>query len=76
MSIDICDPVADLQTTQNEYGPDLIKNITGLRSDDYQAIVLAVAHDHFSFLPLRETPNQVIYDLKSALNKEVVDKRL
>ena len=43
---------------------------------DYQAIVLAVAHNEFAGLQLAATAEQVVYDVKAVLPKEQVDGRL
>lgn len=76
MAIDICDPVADADTTRQEYGLQLIDSIEKIDPSEYQAIILAVAHDQFKNIPLEKKANRVIYDLKSVLEKSAVDKRL
>ncbi|WP_026952292.1 nucleotide sugar dehydrogenase [Algoriphagus mannitolivorans] len=43
---------------------------------DYSAIILAVAHQEFKNWPIQKSENQVIFDVKSVLEKEKVDARL
>ena len=43
---------------------------------DYSAIILAVAHQEFKNWPIQKSENQVVFDVKSVLEKEKVDARL
>ena len=43
---------------------------------DYDAVVLAVAHNEFKQMHLQETPETVVFDIKGILEKEKVDARL
>lgn len=43
---------------------------------NYDAIVLAVGHDEFKNLVIKKESHQVIYDVKSILDKDIVDERL
>ena len=66
--VDVYDPWADKQEVKHEYGLDLIDN-EELKVEEYDAVVLAVAHDKFKELDLKTTDNQVVYDIKSILDK-------
>lgn len=77
--VDVCDPWADVQEVKREYGIDLIG--FGSACDeagiaDYDAVVLAVAHDEFKKLKIKTSDKQVVFDIKSILDKKYVDGRL
>lgn len=71
---DIYDPLAIAAQVQNEYGIQLIDSL----NEKYCAIVLAVAHQEFLTLDLKQflIPNGVLFDTKGVLSKEMVDGRL
>ncbi len=71
--VDIYDPWADPQEVEHEYGIQLKGNID---FKAYQTIVLAVAHDEFKQLNIAKTSDQVIFDIKSFLDPEIVDGKL
>ena len=76
MAVDVYDPWASAAEVQEEYG---IKILTGKAVPDissYAAVVLAVSHDEFASLPLKKKSNQVIYDVKGFLDRDLVDARL
>jgi UDP-N-acetyl-D-galactosamine dehydrogenase len=76
MAVDVYDPWASAAEVQEEYG---IKIFTGKdlpEISSYAAVVLAVSHDEFASLSLRKSPNQVIYDVKGVLDRDLVDARL
>jgi UDP-N-acetyl-D-galactosamine dehydrogenase len=68
-SISVYDPWADKQEVKQEYGLDLITDNKQLETKNYEAVVLAVAHDKFKGLDLKTTNNQVVYDIKSILDE-------
>jgi UDP-N-acetyl-D-galactosamine dehydrogenase len=72
--VDVYDPWADHAEVKHEYGIDLIDK----PGNDYDAIVLAVAHNEFKELDIRSlgSSNPVIYDIKGLLDKSIVDERL
>lgn len=74
MRIDLYDPWADKEEVQHEYGIDLIDS----PDDNYDAVVLAVAHNEFLELDVTSLrrENGVVYDVKSILPKDRVDGRL
>ena len=73
--IDVYDPHADKNEVYNEYGISLIDEIDSA----YDAIILAVSHLEFgilNFARLKNSQDSVIFDVKSFLNREIVDGRL
>ena len=75
MNVDVYDPHADKHEVKEEYGIDLVESI----SDKYDAIILAVSHKKFLELDLRAicaSSNSIIYDIKSFLERSLVDARL
>jgi UDP-N-acetyl-D-galactosamine dehydrogenase len=72
--IDIYDPWAVAAEVKHEYGRDIVENYN---LADYQAIVLAVAHNVFRETDFsKRKPGCVLYDIKSILPVDVVDGRL
>lgn len=73
-NIDLFDPWADASEVWEEYG---IK-LKSKKDNDYDAIILLVAHIEFQNLKLEELVKQpnVIYDVKGFLPKRDVDSRL
>jgi len=71
---DIYDPWADSAEVEHEYGVSLVKEL----SNDYDAVVLAVAHKEFRALDINSLKKDgaVVYDIKGFLPKGVADKRL
>lgn len=74
INVDLYDPWADKDEVQHEYGINLVDE----PSKDYDAVVLAVAHNEFLELDVNswKKPNGVLYDVKSILPKDIVDGRL
>ncbi len=75
------DPWADPDEVKKAYSIDLIECPNGTLQNRYDTIVLAVAHDQFKELEFgnrnnRNGNNVVLYDIKSVLDKNVVDGRL
>ena len=58
---------------KREYGLELKENYN---LDEYDAVVLAVAHNEFKELKLEKNDKQVIYDIKAFFDKNFVDGRL
>jgi UDP-N-acetyl-D-galactosamine dehydrogenase len=77
VNVSICDPWAEPTKVKDEYGI-VTTNILSDGSIKYDAVILAVAHDEFNKLNIRELVNRnsVIYDVKSVLSKENFDARL
>ena len=73
LQVEVHDPLANAYEVHKEYGIELIKEID---LNDYEVVLLAVAHDDFKDLQIKTTPNKVVYDLKGILPRQNVDKRL
>ena len=67
-NIDVHDPWADKGEVKHEYNLNLISNPES-NIQDYDGVVLAVAHDEFKSLEFTGLEKKVIYDIKSILNK-------
>jgi UDP-N-acetyl-D-galactosamine dehydrogenase len=63
---------------KDEYGINLITEKQLKANGDYDAIVLAVAHDSFKALDIKalKRDKTIVYDVKGVLPLEVVDERL
>lgn len=76
-NITVWDPWADPKAVKHEYGIDIVNS---LEEKDFEAVILAVAHNHFKNLEIRsylkDNQNGVVYDVKGILSKEFVDARL
>lgn len=76
LDLDIHDPWADPEEVKHEYNIDILKKLKG---DNYQAIIIAVAHNEFKtidFKAIKAAGNSVVFDTKGFLDREVVDGRL
>ena len=74
LKVEVFDPVADPESVYKEYGISLTKT-----PGKYQAIILAVAHQVFIENGVGKYKNPkgaVLYDIKSTLDREVIDGRL
>jgi UDP-N-acetyl-D-galactosamine dehydrogenase len=75
LEVDIFDPHADDQEVYREYGIELQEEISGT----YDSIILAVSHEEFrefNFKDLRKSESSVIFDIKSFLDRSLIDGRL
>jgi UDP-N-acetyl-D-galactosamine dehydrogenase len=75
---DVCDPWANTAEAKREYDIDLVEPAAG---DDYDAIILGVAHRQFAdwgIATLRGfgKPDAVVYDVKHLFPRDAVDGRL
>ena len=73
LQVEVYDPLANAYEVHKEYGIELIHE---LDLNDYEVVLLAVAHDDFKDLQIKTTPDKVVYDLKGILPRQNVDKRL
>ena len=74
VAVEVYDPLADPELVKKEYGISLTKTPA-----KYEAIILAVAHQVFleKGVGHYKNPNgAIVYDIKSALDREVIDGRL
>lgn len=76
LEVDIHDPWANPEDVKHEYNLDIKTNINGW---NYQAIIIAVAHDEFSkieFNAIKAAGDVVMFDTKGFLDRSLVDGRL
>ncbi|MFZ4106901.1 nucleotide sugar dehydrogenase [Flavobacterium sp.] len=75
--IDVYDPWANHDEVLHEYGIKLIDNLAKKQAS-YDTVVLAVAHEEFKHLAIREfvKENGIVYDIKNLFHKTLVDARL
>jgi UDP-N-acetyl-D-galactosamine dehydrogenase len=76
IKVDIYDPWANCNEVLHEYGIDIYSNIPA--KAQYSAVILAVAHEKFRNLNVREIVGNkgVVYDVKGILSKNLIDARL
>ena len=79
--ITICDPWANPEEVFREYNLPLTTSIQQLATSQYDAVVLAVAHDQFKEMNEAElkalcAAQSVIFDIKNVLPRDLVDARL
>jgi len=65
-NVEVSDYWADSQEVKREYNLNLTPS-SELNTNDYSAIILAVAHDEYKGMPLNNK-EQVVFDIKSVLN--------
>lgn len=78
LDLDIYDPWVDPKEVEHEYG---LAPVNALKNNEYDAIILAVAHDQFKKMTAADIhalgkTKHVLYDLKYALNKQDSSIRL
>lgn len=76
MEVDVYDPWANPKEVAHEYGLEIKSGSDIPILEDYSAVILAVAHKEFDSLPIKKSDNQVVYDVKGILDKNLVDSRL
>lgn len=74
LNVDVYDPHAIPEEVQDEFNIELINNI----GNKYDLILLGVSHKYFLSLDINslKKKNSIIFDLKSVLDKNIVDARL
>lgn len=75
-NITIYDPWANIEEVKHEYCLEIVNTLP--LQEEYDAVILAVAHKQFSQLDIRSfsKENTVIYDVKGILNRSIIDGRL
>jgi len=78
LDLDIYDPWVDPKEVEHEYG---LAPISALQNNEYDAVILAVAHDQFKQMTAADIhalgkTKHVLFDLKYILSKEYSDIRL
>lgn len=74
LEVEVYDPIADTELVKKQYGITLTKT-----PKKYEAVILAVAHQVFLEKGVGQYKNPngaVVFDIKSALDREIVDGRL
>ncbi|MCE5225904.1 MAG: nucleotide sugar dehydrogenase [Porphyromonadaceae bacterium] len=74
-NITIHDPWADPAIAKHEYGVELQND---LPQEKFDSVILAVAHDEFRALDIRQITNRasIVYDVKGILPEEIIDGKL
>ena len=78
-NITVYDPYASADAVMNDYGTTITSDVDALQPQQYDAVVLAVAHEEFKHLDVRRLLKSevgVVYDVKGILPKDVIDARL
>ena len=73
--MEVYDPWADKEEVQREYGL-VLRDLETFNLQEYQAVIIAVAHNAFKELDFKSRSKVVVYDLKGILPKEQVSGRL
>jgi len=69
----IYDPWASIEEVKHEYNIEISNKMP---VGNFQAVILAVAHDEFKDLTLQSSGSQVIFDVKGILDSSQIDARL
>ena len=71
----VYDPWANAAIAKHEYGVELQND---LPKEKFDAVILAVAHDEFRELDMKQTTNgvSVVYDVKGILPENIIDGKL
>lgn len=75
MEVDVYDPHADFNEVKEAYGISLIDKII----ERYEAIILSVSHNEFKELKINSicsSSTSIVFDIKSFLDKDLVNARL
>lgn len=77
-NITVYDPWANADHVMREYNIPVISDSSYLMNCVYDAIILAVAHNEFRLIDIRNllTDNGVVYDVKGVLDRKLIDDRL
>lgn len=73
INVDVFDPYADKLEVQEELKISLVKTYD---LENYNGVIVAVAHDSFKKMNIKTSEDKVVFDLKGIFPKENVDKRL
>lgn len=74
--VDIYDPWANVDEVKQEFGIDLIKNVSNQMISEYQGVIIGVAHSEFIEYNFINSDDKVIFDLKGILPRRISDCRL
>ena len=75
---DVYDPWADPKRAEKEYGIKIFNLQSQLFNHQYDAVILAVAHNQFKDMDIRSLVREggVVYDVKGILDRKIIDGRL
>lgn len=81
IDVDVYDPWVDTDEAQHEYGISPINDINNLTDNSYDGIIIAVAHNQFIEMGVKQIralgkSDHVLYDLKYLFDSELSDIRL
>lgn len=78
LNIVILDPWADKSSVVHEYGLEIINSLDESPEQQFDGIILAVAHKEFLNIDVKslKKENAVVFDVKGVWPKELVNKRL
>lgn len=81
IDVDVYDPWVDSHEARHEYDINPINDIADLKSNSYDSIILAVAHNQFVEMGVEKIrnlgkSNHVLYDLKYLFDSDLSDIRL
>ena len=65
-AVDVSDPWADEEEVKKEYNIEIIQH-SKLNIQNYDSVVLAVAHDEYKKMDIKPTDSRVVFDIKSIL---------
>ena len=78
--VTVFDPWANYDSVKHEYGIKIYENDMASLKGKYDAVILAVAHNQFRDVDIREflkdAENGVVYDVKGILHRSMIDGRL
>ncbi len=77
LDVDVYDPWAQADEVKHEFNRELITDAHNLKND-YDAVILAVAHAAFREMDLSDLLNgkSVVFDVKAFLDESLIDGRL
>ena len=75
VNVTIYDPLANPAIAEHEYGVEVLNELPQAK---YDAAILAVAHNEFKDLDVKSllAENNIVFDVKSFLPREIIDGRL
>lgn len=81
INVDVYDPWVDADEAEQEYGISPINDLANLKTNNYDGIILAVAHQQFIEMGVEQIrelgkSNHVLYDLKYLFDSKLSDIRL
>lgn len=77
-NITVYDPWASPEAVKHEYGLEIVNDSKSLKTCEYDAVILAVAHEQFLSMKIKElmSDNGLVYDVKGVLPRNIIDGRL